>query len=158
MRYCGIDPGVQGGIAFLEEDGRVVAVVRMPADVRGILQAIELYRGDGIRCALEFVRARPGMGRASMFAFGRGYGRLEAALVAMKVDYVEVLPRKWQAGMGCLSRGDKNVTKQRAARLFPGVKITHANADALLIAEYQRRISLGWVPASWIGRQHSKRR
>ncbi len=30
----------------------------------------------------------------------------------------------------------ENVTKARAAQLFPAVKMTHAVADALLIAEY----------------------
>jgi hypothetical protein len=38
-----------------------------------------------------------------------------------------------------MSAGNKNVTKTRAAQLFPGVKMTHAIADALLIAEYGRR-------------------
>jgi hypothetical protein len=38
-----------------------------------------------------------------------------------------------------LSKGDKNVTKRKAQELFPSLKITHATADALLIAEYLRR-------------------
>jgi hypothetical protein len=42
--------------------------------------------------------------------------------------------------MSCLTKGDKNVTKSRAQELFPEVKVTHAIADALLIAEYGRRI------------------
>jgi hypothetical protein len=39
-----------------------------------------------------------------------------------------------------MSKGDKNVTKRRAQQLFPQLKVTHAIADALLIAEYGRRV------------------
>jgi hypothetical protein len=45
--------------------------------------------------------------------------------------------------MRCLTKGDKNVSKARAQELFPALKITHATADALLIAEYGRRLNLG---------------
>jgi hypothetical protein len=41
--------------------------------------------------------------------------------------------------MGCLTKGDKNVSKSRAQELFPSIKVTHAIADALLIAEHNRR-------------------
>jgi hypothetical protein len=58
----------------------------------------------------------------------------------LKIPFEEVSPVKWQKVMGCLSKGDKNVTKAAAQRLFPDIKITHAIADALLIAEYGRRI------------------
>jgi hypothetical protein len=37
------------------------------------------------------------------------------------------------------TKGDKNVSKRRAQELFPQLKVTHATADALLIAEYGRR-------------------
>jgi len=52
---------------------------------------------------------------------------------------VDVYPMMWQAKMECLTGGNKNVSKHRAQELFPGVRITHAVADALLIAEYGRR-------------------
>jgi hypothetical protein len=45
----------------------------------------------------------------------------------------------WQGALECLSGGSKNVTKLRAQQLFPGEKVTHGSADALLIAEYGRR-------------------
>jgi len=41
-----------------------------------------------------------------------------------------------------MTGGDKNVSKRRAQELFPEIKITHAIADALLIAEYARRTNL----------------
>lgn len=45
--------------------------------------------------------------------------------------------------MGCLTNGDKNITKQRAQQLFPSAKVTHKIADALLLAEYCRRVHRG---------------
>jgi hypothetical protein len=49
-----------------------------------------------------------------------------------------VTPFTWQKRLQCLSGGDKNVTKARAQQLFPGVKISHITADALLLAEFCR--------------------
>lgn len=140
--YLGIDPGVGGGIAVLGADGAVVAALKMPATERDILDVFRLYSEDA-RAMLEFVRASPQMGSVSIFSFGRGYGALRMGLVAACVPFDEVTPQKWQAAMGCRTGGDKNISKRRAQELFPGVPITHARADALLIAEYGRRRDLG---------------
>jgi hypothetical protein len=48
-------------------------------------------------------------------------------------------------GGTCTTTQKKNVHKQRAIELFPperypNVKVTHKTADALLLAEYARRI------------------
>lgn len=60
-------------------------------------------------------------------------------LAAYEIPYREVTPQKWQQEMQCRSGGDKNVTKAAAQKRWPSDKITHANADASLIAEYCRR-------------------
>jgi hypothetical protein len=41
------------------------------------------------------------------------------------------------------SRAKKALHKERAQALFPGVRVTHALADALLLAEYARRLEAG---------------
>lgn len=76
---------------------------------------------------------------ASSFRFGQSYGFLRGVLVACRVPFDQVTPAKWQRNLGCLSKGDKNVTKAKAQELWPELRITHAIADALLIAEYGRR-------------------
>jgi hypothetical protein len=43
--------------------------------------------------------------------------------------------------MGCLTKGDKNVSKRKAQELFPSTKVTHAIADSMLIAAYGRKMS-----------------
>ncbi len=80
-----------------------------------------------------------GNGVTSMFTFGMGYGGLRMALIAAAIPFVEVTPQSWQKAIGCLTQGDKNVSKAKAQQLFPTVKVTHAVADALLLAEWRRR-------------------
>ena len=79
------------------------------------------------------------MGVKSAFTFGQGFGHIEMALTAAGIPFERVSPQKWQKAMGCLTKGDKNVSKRRAQELFPHLKVTHATADALLIAAYGRR-------------------
>lgn len=139
----GIDPGQSGGLAWI--DGPKCYVEKMPATLRDLWDLIntgpEVGHGGSRFAYLEKVHAMPKQGVASTFKFGRGFGNLEMALVAAGIPYEYVTPQKWQKALGCLSKGDKNVTKRKAQELFPGVpKITHAIADALLIAEYGRRM------------------
>lgn len=95
----------------------------------------------GPACYLEKVGVMPRDGKVGAFTFGRVAGLLEAGAYAGAggAEVVLVPPQIWQSKMECLSGGNKNVTKNRAQQLFPGVHITHATADALLIAEFGRR-------------------
>jgi hypothetical protein len=86
--------------------------------------------------ALEKVHSMPGQGVASTFKFGKGFGVLTASLIAFGVDFMEVSPQKWQKYWGCMTKGNKNVSKARAQELFPDIKVTHKIADALLLAAY----------------------
>ena len=157
----GIDPGVTGGIAWIA-DGKP-CVEKMPdtlQDLWELLRDIQYHefatpRNPGehgcnayieqVHVAPSFAKSADGkenthrMGARSAFTFGRGYGNLEMALVAAGIPFERVLPRKWQTALGCLTKGDKNVSKRRAQELYPQLKITHATADALLIATYGTR-------------------
>jgi hypothetical protein len=137
--YIGIDPGLSGGIAFIPNLGDPWAH-KMPETDRDLIDLLS----DSIslaepRAMLELVHSSPQMGVKSAFTFGEGYGRLQAILTALRVPYERIRPQAWQKAMGCLTKGDKNVSKRRAQELFPTLKVTHATADALLIAEYNRR-------------------
>ena len=159
MIYIGIDPGASGGIAWLR-DG-TATLRKMPAseqDILDVLAAIWQDREDfapsepmevkhGLYAMLERVHAMPGQGVASTFKFGASFGALKMALTASRIPYDLVPPGVWQRAMGCLSKGDKRVTRNRAQQLFPGLKITHATADALLMAEYCRRKLSGILAA-----------
>jgi Holliday junction resolvasome RuvABC endonuclease subunit len=137
VTHIGIDPGLSGGIAWIR-DGQACAV-KMPETHRDVLDVFQELRREGPCFAvLEKVHSMPGQGVVSAFTFGKGFGALEMALTAAEIPYEHVTPQKWQKAMGCLTKGDKNVSKRRSQELFPALKITHATADSLLIAHYNR--------------------
>jgi hypothetical protein len=141
--YIGIDPGINGGIATINNNS--VQAYKMPQTIRDLWELIHEIKSTAelenysITAALESVWSSPQMGVKSAFTFGNGFGHLEMALTALGVPYERVRPQAWQKAMGCLTKGDKNVSKRRAQELFPAIKVTHAIADALLIAEFARR-------------------
>lgn len=133
----GIDPGWSGGAALLDwQDGGVLSYRSFStATETEIISAVKGMANDANVCYLEKVHSMPKQGVASSFKFGWIYGILRG-LVISRIRTIEVSPQVWQKALGCLTRGDKNVSKAAAQRLFPGVKVTHGNADALLIAYY----------------------
>ena len=149
IRYIGIDPGASGGIAFIEvtnpENGDLPFAMKQPETDRDIYHIISQLRWCGekeVKCfaMLEKVHAMPKQGVSSTFTFGQNYGKLQMALIASGIPFEYVTPQKWQKALQCLTGGQKNVSKSKAQELFPHLKITHATADALLLAEYCRRI------------------
>lgn len=159
MIFLGIDPGASGAIVALS-DGvdkfhtdvlRIVKLDETEADIASALYDLKLdaAEGEGMFAMLEKVGAMPPglhgrrQGVASSFKFGRNYGVVRGMLVALKIPFDDVLPAKWQGVMSCKTGGDKNISKARAQQLFPQVKVTHAIADALLIAEFCRRVKSG---------------
>lgn len=143
MIYLGIDPGKSGGIAAIDEHNQFA--LKMPETDRDVLTVLDgAVNGAGdVFAALEKVHSMPGQGVRSTFTFGANFGALRMALTALDIPYELVAPGMWQRFMGCLSGGKKNITKRRAQELFPALEITHATADALLLAEYGRRKRLG---------------
>lgn len=161
MIFLGIDPGVSGGLAWIDETGSTLEAVKMPATQGDVLLCVHhvTTRSHQVRACIEKVNAgvfnKPGqrMGVTSAFTFGRQVERVQMAVMAHGIPFDEVLPAQWQLVMGCRTRGDKNVSKARAQQLFPSVKVTHATADALLLAEYARRIHTGVIHR---GAQHGE--
>lgn len=139
MSLIGIDPGKGGGIAWLDID-LCWRAEKMPDTVGDLVDLLRHIAATGIRTAyVERVSSSPQMGVVSAFTFGRGLGNIEAACQALGIALHWVSPAVWQKEMGCRTGGDKNVSKRRAQELFPTLKVTHATADSLLIAEYGRR-------------------
>jgi crossover junction endodeoxyribonuclease RuvC len=141
----GLDPGASGGIAWIV-DG-VADCRKMPETERDIWELLSVLRLRGGTAFIERVHSMPKQGVASSFKFGQQYGTLRGMLIGSEIPFEEVTPQRWQKALGCLTKGDKNVSKAKAQQLFPHLKITHAVADALLIAEYARRIRTPIEPA-----------
>lgn len=144
-RIIGIDPGKNGGICILSEDGKVQELVKMPATPEDLYIFLSEHT-RGTVCYLEKVGGMPGNGGSAMFNFGKGYGNIEMALIACGIKTVTVTPQKWQkhyqlgSSSSCSHTEWKNKLKAKAQQLFPhlGKKITLVTCDALLIAEYGR--------------------
>ena len=145
MIYIGIDPGKGGGLAAIIDCGYVASP--MPESNREILDWL-VDNGGGQKCVavIEHVHAMPKQGVTSMFTFGEQFGRVRMACTSMGIAYDLVRPQKWQKELGLLSTKKeshsdrKRRLKRRAEELFPGAKVTLKTADALLLAEYCRRV------------------
>lgn len=143
--FLGLDPGKSGAIAVLCPDLNFQQSHKMPdteADIWELIHELS-YMGDGNVCAaIEVVHSMPGQGVSSCFTFGKGYGGLRMALIAAKIPFRDVRPQVWQKHHGCLTKGEKNISKSKAQQLFPHLKVTHATADSLLIAQWNLETSV----------------
>lgn len=151
MIVLGIDPGASGCIAAIEDGTQPIErrwiecpkyclLTDTETDISNWLSFFSPMGDCPVHAFIERVHSMPKQGVASSFKFGQSYGFLRGLLIGHGIPFEEVTPQKWQKEMGCLTKGDKNVSKAKAQQLFPREKIVHANADALLIAEYGRRV------------------
>jgi hypothetical protein len=153
--YLGIDPGLSGGLAVINAGVRNPLATKMPASHHDILHWLRKHKGGlGVSsfAVIEKVGPMPTDGRSSLARFMMNYGALQMAVASIDVPCEEVLPSRWQQGLHISPRKKsegrvvwKNRLKANAQRLFPEIadKITLATADALLLAEYCRRLREG---------------
>lgn len=144
QRIIGIDPGANGGIAVLFEDGRTWAM-GMPGDSELIGVLRDLSHADTPVqpvAFLELVGGYIGKGQpgSAMFRFGESFGFVRGVLQTLRIPTELVRPQVWQRGLPGVKGSEgvkrKRLLKEHAARLFPDLKVTLATADALLIARW----------------------
>lgn len=158
--YLGIDPGASGGIVCLSSSRKVLSAAKMPDGDETLLKHLSRFgydkHGNPLgdlpvkQCVLEQVGGYAGDGfqtGASMFNFGKGYGAIGMALVALNIPFIRKMSQVWQKGMSVVSRrkGEKREEFKRrlkamAVEAFPEVTVTLWSADALLIADYCRKL------------------
>ena len=146
-----IDPGANGGFAF--QNGKGVVSEKLPETEGDLVLLIEMLgvSGPGV-CYLEDLVKYAGtnMPGSAMATYASNWGFLKGVLMAKGWRLVLVKPQKWQKALSLgSSAGDKTGWKAKlkgvAQQLFPGIKVTLANADALLIlryAELEERVPL----------------
>lgn len=149
QNYIAIDPGVGGGIAYIDTDGSVHALP-MPSTLHDIQNELRLLSRDTFGPLTVFLEELPKfagkMSGSSMATMFRNYGRIEGLLAAYGARIEYLPPRKWQAALGL---GDKKThgarwkahLKGRAQALFPNLTVTLKTADALLILEAGRKLT-----------------
>lgn len=142
MIVIGIDPGKTGAVTVMKPSGvfTVNAMPDTPTDIYLLFKAIKLgHRDEKIVAYLERIYGTAASGGNAMVNFGKNSGHIEMALIVLKIKYEEVRSSDWQKELGCLTGGNKNVSKRKAQALFPGIHITHTTADSILIARYGQK-------------------
>lgn len=150
MMICGIDPGLSGGIAFLDQD-RIYSVEKVPVSkikegksVKRYLDCFTilcmLHKHKPTHVYIEKQQSMPGQGVASTFRTGFGYGIYIGMLIASDFDYTIIPPRTWKKHYGLSSNKDES--RQKASELFPDAshlwqqKNQDGLAEAALIAYF----------------------
>ncbi|WP_271007086.1 hypothetical protein [Pseudomonas aeruginosa] len=150
MRILGIDPGLNGALALIE-NGHLLEMVDIEASDSRINAAhlaalIQRWKPDFAVC--EVVTARPGQGVTSMFTFGHGLGTITAVLSTLSIPYLLIRPQVWQSHFGIeTSSKDKAQHKReiadRAEDFYQGAPLygpkgglKDGRSDALLLAHY----------------------
>ena len=155
----GIDPGQSGALVYISAGcggGPEFLCHKMPETEKDVWDLVKTL-ADCCRseakpptAVIELVHSSPQMGVSSSFTFGRGLGGIRMALIGNGFVIHEVTPQKWKSVMRCrsakphaLGKKDMTVVRARAQELYPLVKITNWNADALMIAAYGAQLLRG---------------
>ena len=153
MRIIGIDPGLSGAIAILE-DGKIKELFDMPVMPDGkknkrqlnsallvklIKQNIESL--ENTIMIVEQVNAMPGQGVTSMFNFGQTFGAIKGICAAIGLPIFFVRPAKWKKHFELIN-SSKDASRTKAIEMYPSIseqlsrKKDVNKSDALLIARY----------------------
>lgn len=149
----GIDPGLSGAIAVLNDTG-IERLADLPIIRDGKLSwidggrlqslLIETVHGRPARAYVERVQAFPSQGRSSAFNFGVGFGSILSVLQARHIPIELVTPSHWKRELKLSS--DKQASLDKARLMFPDAELHLAKhegrAEALLIAHYGARMQL----------------
>jgi len=152
----GIDPGKDGGVAVLDRSGDVLQLSRMPLNSEKEIDACALTLFGETHeafCYIERAFCMPMQSTTSTFTCGIGYGKLIAAIELKGIPYDEIRAQKWKKYFGLLKK-EKIASVELATSIFPKIKhmlytprgrMLDGLAEALLIAEYGRRVLVGAI-------------
>lgn len=173
----GVDPGSNGGLAVFIP-GQLTKAVKMPKDIRELADFFAHYAENYKPIIfLEKLSVRPDDvseegGRANMGKLYRiqklmaNYEHLKALIETAGIPYVMCHPLVWQTKLKLRIRGEKIEKAERkrryaarAAALYPEVKVTLWNSDALLLMHFGRWALMNdrdWVRANLPEREYQK--
>ena len=154
MRIIGIDPGLSGGIAILD-DLKIFDVFDMPIMSEGkknknqlnsaqLVNIIKKHIVSGNTFVIvEQVSAMPGQGVTSMFNFGQTFGSIKGICAALNLPIFYVRPAKWKKHFELIN-SSKDASRTKVIEMYPSIsdrlsrKKDVNKADAILIARYFR--------------------
>jgi len=149
---CGIDIGLDGGVAVIDTAGKIVSVDVMPRTVsphgKHVVDAVGLKRLIPASCRLvviEFTHSFGHESRSACFSFGRSTGKTQAVLELAGVPWEEVTPQMWKAEILEGTKKDKAAAIGYCKSRWPQYDIGRhdGKADSLCMAEFARRRLVG---------------
>ena len=153
MKIIGIDPGLSGAIAIVQNN-KVLAIYDMPVMAEGkknkkqlnSAQLVNLIQEnteneDEIAVIVEQVNAMPGQGVTSMFNFGQTFGAIKGICAALKLPIFFVRPSKWKKYFELINCS-KDSSRTKVIEMYPSLanqlskKKDVNKSDAILIARF----------------------
>ena len=159
MIIIGIDPGLSGAIAILQNN-KVKSIFDTPVMSEGkknkrqvnghqmyneLSSRIKGHDAQNINVIVEQVSAMPGQGVTSMFNFGQSFGVIKGICAAMQLPIFFVRPAKWKKHFELIN-SQKDASRTKAIEMFPKIssilskKKDSNKADAILIASFYENI------------------
>ena len=155
MKIIGIDPGLSGAIAILQEK-KVVGIFDMPVMAEGkknkrqlnSAQLVNIIKqhidsNEDVVVVVEQVNAMPGQGVTSMFNFGQTFGAIKGVCAALDLPIFFVRPSKWKKYFELIN-SSKDSSRTKVIEMYPSLsnqlskKKDVNKSDAILIARFYR--------------------
>ena len=153
MKIIGIDPGLSGAIAVLENN-KVIKIFDIPVMSEGKKNKRQLnsallvnllkeniQKDEDVTVVVEQVNAMPGQGVTSMFNFGQTFGALKGICAALELPIFFVRPSKWKKHFELIN-SSKDASRTKAIEMYPKLssqlskKKDVNKSDAILIAKF----------------------
>ena len=153
MKVIGIDPGLSGAIAILENN-KVLNLFDIPVMSEGkknkrqlnsaLLVSLlkeNIKNDEEVAVVVEQVNAMPGQGVTSMFNFGQTFGAIKGICAALDLPIFFVRPSKWKKHFELIN-SSKDSSRTKAIEMYPKLsnqlskKKDVNKSDAILIARF----------------------
>lgn len=166
----GIDPGKSGGIAIWRPNHKVECK-KTPDDLMTLVDWFAYMRKisnpivfvEKLQMRMDDIVGNPG----KAFRIQRmlaDFEKLKTILTVTETPFVLVNPMKWQSALKLRMKGEekperKHRYQREAAKLYPEIKTTLWNSDALLIMHFGRKMIIEdekWVLQNLPEKLHDK--
>ena len=154
MKIIGIDPGLSGAIAILENN-KVLNIFDIPVMSEGKKNKRQLNsallvnllkeninnKEEEVVVVVEQVNAMPGQGVTSMFNFGQTFGAIKGICAALDLPIFFVRPSKWKKHFELIN-SSKDSSRTKTIEMYPKLSNQLAKkkdvnkSDAILIARF----------------------
>ena len=153
MKIIGIDPGLSGAIAVMENN-KIEGIFDMPVMPEGkknkrqlnSAQLVKILKdnikeNEEVSIIVEQVNAMPGQGVTSMFNFGQTFGAIKGICAALGLSIFFVRPAKWKKHFELIN-STKDASRTKAIEIYPSIsdklskKKDVNKSDAILIARF----------------------